>query len=113
MSAKIAPIGSHPKTLSGLFLAAASRIEKRKSLFICEAITSCGTVGYPIHLRTQAKDIVKSRLGNSTFYSGWIRKNHPDLWAQASKELNAAVRLREGRVAWCRALAEEFKDTAS
>lgn len=112
MSAKITPIGSHPKTLSGLFLAAASRIEKRKSLFICDAITKCGAVGYPVHLRAQAKEIVKGRLGDSALYSGWIRKKHPDLWAQASREFNAAIRLREGRVAWCRALAEEFKDAA-
>lgn len=110
-SLKSAPKKARQKTPSGLFLAAAKKLEKQHVSVICHAIEACKT--YPVDMRTTAKEIVRERLGRSLFYSGWIHSNHPDLWNKAMKEGNAAVMARQGRIAWCRALAEEFKGKAS
>lgn len=101
-------MSANHKTLSGLFLAAAKRIEQGRGCFICDAIGVLKS--YPRELRTQAKDIVKDRLGSYLSYTSWVRSHHLEIYRQSESNGTVWKDKREGRIAWCHALAEEFKD---
>lgn len=98
-----------PKTLSGLFLNAARNIVNRRAWWICDAIEKSRS--YPVELRTEAKAIVQGRLGKHNFYTQWVKENHPELFRDAELKLEVQKKACEGRIAWCRALAEEFKES--
>ena len=98
---------SPSKTLSGLFLAAAKRVEQGKNVWLCSAVEQSR---YPLDLRIRAKVIITDRLDGHIFYTGWVRANHPHLHKKSILEDTLQNDMREGRIAWCHALAEEFKD---
>lgn len=95
---------------SELFRRAGQRIERGESSHICYAIT--GTLA-PNRVKNKAKNIVIQRLSPHHTYTGWIASNHPKLWnatdATASRLDVRQQKAREGRVNWCKALAEEFE----
>ena len=101
---------SKPKTLSDLFTQAAKRIEVGHNFFICEAIGS--RKSFPSEVRARAKEIIKERLGGHLYYTEWVRANHPDVFEKSLKEETLCRDKRDGRIAWCLALAEEFKEVA-
>lgn len=53
-------------------------------------------------LSAQAQDILMARLHPHVSYRTWLRENHPDIAALPDAAFH-------GRVAWARALAEEFR----
>lgn len=101
---------STPKTLSLLFAKAGKRIEKEQSAFICEAIEACKS--FPSEMRGQAKEIIKERLGGHIYYTEWVREKHPDAFNRSWLQGTLIGDKRRGRIAWCLALAEEFKEAA-
>jgi hypothetical protein len=101
---------SKPKTLSDLFTQAAKRIEVGHNFFICEAIGS--RKSFPSEVRARAKEIIKERLGGHLYYTEWVRANHPDLYRKSRMENTWTEDKKQGRIAWCLALAEEFKEAA-
>lgn len=72
-----------------------------RDVFICPAIRQANC---PEPVRTKALKIIDDRLGNLT-YIGWVNKHYPN----TVRRDNYARAALEGRVQWCRALAEEFK----
>jgi hypothetical protein len=101
-------VSKKPKTLSGLFLAAAKKLEKPHVSVICFAIEACKT--YPVDMRATAKEIVKERLFPHLFYTQWVKANHREAFMKSLMEETIDQDKREGRIAWCHALAEEFKE---
>lgn len=96
------------KTLSRLFLAAAGKLRHRRYPAICDAIGACKT--FPVELRATAKEVVKERLEPHLYYTRWVAANHPALYGKSFDENTLTKDKLEGRIAWCHALAEEFKD---
>lgn len=96
-----------PKTMSGLFLAAAKKLEKPHISAICHAIEACKT--YPVDMRATAKEVIKERLFPHLYYTQWVRFNHSSLYSHSAVRGTFEKDKREGRIAWCHALAEEFK----
>ncbi len=99
-----------PKTLSSLFALAAKRIESGRQLFICDAIGGCKT--FPVDMRATAKEVIKERLHPHLYYTQWVRHNHSSAYSHSSVNGTFEKDKREGRIAWCMALAEEFKEVA-
>ena len=96
--------------LSKAFLAAADLIASGERTYICNAISWLffyeGEISKTSFLR--AKRIIRARLAPQVFYDDWVFMNHPEIyWATPEHLRNAYA--REGRIAWCKALAEEFK----
>lgn len=93
-------------TLGQLYAAAADAIERDE--VYCGGICSVVKMqDAPPELRTRACAIIMDRLDGAVFYPIWIHKHHPRLmdglhWKESR------VKVREGRIAWCRSLAEEF-----
>ena len=73
-------------------------------LFICFCLERAALRGLcRVKLQREAEGILMSRLHPHTTYRTWLRVHHPD-----SADLPDAA--YHGRVAWARALAEEFRE---
>jgi hypothetical protein len=95
--------------LSEVFRKAGKRIERGTNDWICSAIDN--VKGATWAQKARAHDVVMRRLGDSAFYEGWLRIKHPELYALRDREPGLYRRkVKEARAAWCKALAEEFKE---
>lgn len=73
------------------------------ALFICFCVERAALNGLcSVKLQREAERILMDRLHPYTTYRTWLRENHPDI-----ADLPDAA--YHGRVAWARALAEEFR----
>lgn len=76
--------------------------------FICLALNQAANRGLASHnLAEEARGIVMHRLGLDPeglthTYTTWLQQYHPDVDVEAAKW--------DGRIAWCLALADEFKE---
>ena len=96
--------------LSKAFLAAAELIASGEHKYICNTIGWLFFYEGEISESTYryAKRIMRARLAPEAFYDDWVLMNHPEIYWATPEHLRDAC-AQAGRVAWCKALAEEFK----
>mgnify|MGYP003431837027 CR=1 FL=1 len=87
---------------STIFKRAGQLIARKEELFICFAINR-------VDPNTRLYLLVMNRLKGCESYGCWLRRYHPTLAKQADKDGNFHYKARAARVAWCNALAAEFK----
>lgn len=73
-------------------------------LFICFCVERTALRGLcSVKLQREAERILMDRLRPHTTYRMWLYENHPDIAGLPDAAYH-------GRVAWARALAEEFRE---
>lgn len=80
------------------------RFENGRALYMCycaESATHRGLCDEDLNGRAEA--ILMARLYPEISYHSWLRRHHPDIADLPSSDFH-------GRVAWARALAEEFRE---
>lgn len=80
------------------------RFENGRALYMCycaESATHRGLCDEDLNGRAEA--ILMARLYPEISYHSWLRRHHPDSADLPSSDFH-------GRVAWARALAEEFRE---
>ena len=80
------------------------RYENGQALYMCYCAESATHRGLcDDDLYAQAEALLMARLYPELSYSSWLRKRHPDIACLPDSNFH-------GRVAWARALAEEFRE---
>ena len=98
-------------TLSELFLDVAQRLAEGKCTYICYGLCDIEHANEDdkelAKLIGQAGGIIMKRLEGHLYLTGWMMKNHPDLYHQDPGKREDMM--RQTRINWCLSLAEEFK----
>ena len=98
-------------TLSELFMDVAHRLNENKCRYICYGLYDIGHANVDDtelnELVDRATTIITERLEGHLYLTGWMMKNHPDLYHQDPGKREDMM--RQTRINWCLSLAEEFK----